>query len=403
MKVYIYSLNSCGMRNVVVQKYCDFLIANGHELVDSLADSEIALIWTCGFRQDVRDNSLSEIRRMLQIYKGEVLVAGCIPDIDGESLSKYFHGRVIPWRNDEHEMEKFFGTPVKKLSEIPLILSKDALYDDEAKFREEHPDKDAPYIGRYTQIFISEGCKWECTYCSERFAFPPYRSFSENDIIETCYRALKLSGRIAVSLLGDSTGDYGSDTGSSLPLLIRKLKAKIPEIKIDIQDFNPYHFLKFYDDMVDLIKTGVIVHMQIPYQSASDHILSLMKRPYNSEDLEKVFNTINELNFNEYDSHMIVGFPGETEEDFELSVQFAVRHRPKYMLVNSFMEISKMPAADLPNKVSPETKKRRIHEAMSRFRAAKIICNSDYSDLACERFRRMNIPLLPQGECHEQP
>jgi hypothetical protein len=233
---------------------------------------------------------------------------------------------------------------------------------------------------------------WECAYCSERLAFPPYRSFNEDDIVETCRREVEQSGKRAVVLLGDSVGDYGIDTGSSLPRLIRRLRDMVPGIKLALQDFNPYHFIKFYDDMVEFLRSGLVVHLQIPYQSASDHILRLMKRPYKRSDLDKIFGTINELGFTEFDSHMIVGFPGETEEDFEESVAFAIRHRPKYMLVNGFMESPQMPAAKLPGKVDEETKHYRIREGETRLKVIGIICNADDSEYARKRFYRMNQP-----------
>ncbi len=393
MKVYIHGLNSCGMRNTVLQSYRDFLLANGHEVVDNPADSDMVLLWTCGFRRDVRDNSLTEIDRYLREYHGELVVAGCLPDIDRELLNSQFQGRVIPWRNDREELEKVFGAPNKKLSEIPLVLFKKQLYEDEAVYRKEHPGADVPYVGRYIQLYISEGCIWECTYCSERLAFPPYRSFNEDDIVEACRREVERSGRRQVVFLGDSVGDYGIDTGCSLPNLIRRLHDTVPGIKLALQDFNPYHFLKFYDDMVKFLRGGLVVHLQIPYQSASDHILHLMKRPYKRSDLDKVFGTINEVGFTEFDSHMIVGFPGETEEDFDESVAFAIRHGPKYMLINGFMESPQMPAAKLTGKVDAETKHRRIREAEARVKTIGIICNADDSEYARERFHRMNQPV----------
>ncbi len=178
--------------------------------------------------------------------------------------------------------------------------------------------------------------------------------------------------------------------GSSLPKLIRRLREAVPEIMIAMQDLSPYHFLKFYDDIVEFIKEGFIAHLQIPYQSANDRILKLMARPYAKTDLEKVFSTLNELGFKEIDAHIIVGFPGETDEEFEESVEFAVKHRIKYLLVNGFMESPGMPAAKLPGKISTETKWKRLQYAERRFKKAGIISNCDYSSLAGERFRRMN-------------
>jgi tRNA A37 methylthiotransferase MiaB len=392
MKIYICALNSCGMRNAVIQSYRDFLAANGHEVVDTSDDSDVILVWTCGFRRDVRDYSLREIERLVERGRGEVVVAGCLPDIDRQLLAEHFHGRIVPWREHEGAIERLFGSGGKKLTDISLVLVKRQLYRDEATYRREHPDADVPYIGRYIQLYISEGCQSECTYCSERLAFPPYRSFAEEEIVGQCCAEVARSGRADVVLLGDSVGDYGCDTGSSLPSLIRRLSTEIAGLRLGIQDLNPYHFLRLRDEMVDFLKHGLIVHLQMPYQSASDRILQLMKRPYTRADLDQAFGLLNALRFTEVDSHIIVGFPGETQEDFEQSVAFALRYHPKYMLVNGFLETPSMPAASLPDKVPASVRERRLASARERFTAAGIICNSDESELARERFRRMSGP-----------
>ena len=390
MRVYIHALNSCGMRNVRVWAYRDFLLANGHEVVHSPDEADVALVWTCSFRADMRENSLAEIMRIVGETEADVIVGGCMPDMDRELLRRHFKGRIVNWRDDVKKMKEYFGAPNMELSDVPLTLVKEQLYDDERAFREGNPDADVPYVGRYIQLYISEGCDWECAYCSERLTFPPYRSFPEAEIVAACRRERERTGKADVVLLGDSVGDYGRDIGSSLPALVNRLRAAVPGIKIAMQDVNPYHFLKFYDDMVGFMQDRLILHLQVPYQSASDRVLKLMNRPYNRGDIEKVFGTFNRIGFTEIDSHMIAGFPGETEDDFDQSVQFAVEYRPKYMLVNAFMESPGMPAAKLPNKVDQQTKRRRTLDAVARLKAAGILCNCDYGELARERLRRMN-------------
>lgn len=390
LKIYIYGLNSCGMRNVRLFAYKYFLLCNGHKIVDIPKEADVILIWTCGFRSDMRDNSISEIKRCIEEYNSEVVVAGCLPDIDRDYLNSYFNGRVIPWLDDETLMEEFFGAPRMKLADVPLVLYKEQQYEDEVQFRKKNPHADVPYIGRYIQVYIAEGCPWECSYCSERLAFPPFKSYPEDDIIKTVCNEIERSGKKKVVLLADSVGDYGTDTESSLPKLIYRLVETVPGIKIAIQNLNPYHFLKFYDDIIQFIKMGIIIHFQIPYQSANDRILKLMARPYTKSDLEKVFSALYELDFKEIDSHIIVGFPGETDKEFQESVEFAIKYHIKYMLINGFMEALGMPAGNLPDKIDTKTKLKRLQYAEKRLRERGIIANSDYSSIAGERFQRLN-------------
>ena len=351
------------MRNVQLQRYRDFLVANGHELANPI-DSDKILLWTCAFRGDTRDNSLIIVDRYARHFGNKVVVVGCLPDIDKGVLNEHFCGQVINWRDDEWKMAEFFGAKNKKLSEIPRVLFKRQLYGNE---------NGVPYVGRFTQLYISEGCNFNCTYCSEKLAFPPYRSYPEDEILDACSHG----GGKSVVLLADSVGDYGCDTGSDLPALIRRLRHAHPDIKIALQGLNPYHLLKYYDEFVGFIRDGLISHLQIPFQSAAGGILQLMRRPYTRFDIDEVFGTLNKIGFTEFDTHIIVGFPSETEEDFEETLQFILRHRPKYVLVNGFMESPKLLAAELPGKIDEATKRQRLIEAEERIRAAGIICNCD--------------------------
>lgn len=391
MKVFIKGLNGCWMRKTDIQRYRDFFLANGHELVDDPAESDVTLLWTCAFRCDYRDNSLAEIERYQGEFAAELIVAGCLPDVDPELLRKQFQGRVVNWRDDEKKLEEYFGAPGEKLSAIPRMVSERKLHDDVAKFKTENPDKDATFADQFIKLHVAEGCRFECTYCSERLAFPPYHSFPEDELVEACRRVVEATGQLEVMLLGDSIGDYGHDIGSSLPALIRRLKTVHPGLKIAFHGLNPGHFIRFYDDMVEFLRNGDIHHIQLPIQSASERILKLMRRPYTRSDIDKIFGLLNSIGFTAFETHLIIGFPGETEEDLEETIQFVLRQRPRYVLASGFMEAPAMPASRLPGKVDAETKSQRLREAGARIRATGIICNTDDSELSAARFRALNL------------
>ncbi len=397
MKVFIHSLNTCGMRNAQVGQYRAFIDGNGHTLVESPDEADTILVWSCGFRGDVRDNTLGEIRTLEDQYDARVVVAGCVPDIDGKILAENFDGEVVPWKQHETRMEALFGTGAKRLKDSPRELVRPQLYSSEARFREENPGEPVPYIGRYTQVYIAEGCPLECTYCSERLAFPPFHSYSESDIVAATRAELERTGNTDVVLLADSVGHWGMDTERKLPDLVRALQNEIPNIRIAMQDMNPICFLDYEADFVEFLKAGLIAHLQVPIQSASDRILKLMKRPYKKVEIEQVFRTLSTSGFTELDTHQIVGFPGETEAEFQETVDFILRHHPKYALCNSYMEAQYAPSAKLPGKVDEETKRERIGVAAAAYKRAGIICNHDGSDLARERLRAMSLPS-EQGE-----
>jgi MiaB/RimO family radical SAM methylthiotransferase len=378
------------MRKQKLQQYHNFLIANGHEIVKNHSESDVILLWTCAFRKDVRDNSLSEIERYQRESKAELIVTGCLPDIAPDLLGKCFKGRVIRWCDDREKMEKFFGCKKCTFDSISPTFVEGSLCTDTETYRKENPDKDVTFHDQFIKLIVSEGCNYQCSYCSERLAFPPYRSFSEAELIETCRRMTDKTGHLEIMLLADSLGDYGCDSGSNLPALIRELKTLHPDLKIALNNLNPAGFIKFVDDMVEFLQKGYIRHLNLPIQSASEHILKLMNRPYTRKDIDKIFTLLNNINFTEFDTHLIVGFPGETEDAFKETVRFILRHRPKYILASGFMESEGMAASKLPDKVDDITKSLRLLDIEKQAKAAGIICNTDSSELGSERLRRLN-------------
>jgi len=391
MKVFIKGLHGCSMRKVNVRRYRDFVLANGHKVVNNPADSDIVLLWTCAFRKDFRDNSLFEIEHYKEKYKSELVVAGCLPDIDGGLLRKQFSGCVINWRDEEGKLEKVFGSDKTSFSEIASVVVEDKFCTDVEKYKVENPDMDVTFHDQFIKLYTSEGCPYECSYCSERLAFPPFHSFPLNDLVEASRKMVEQTKYYKVMLLGDCLGEYGRDNGSNFPAFIRKLKTIHPDIQFALNNFNLVNFIRYYKCMIEFLQEGYFCHLNLPIQSASSRILKLMKRPYTHKDLHIVFSLLNRIGFSEFDTHLIIGFPGETERDHEETINFILEHRPKYVLISGFLESPRMPACKLPNKVDGETKVRRLKNAEERIKAVGIICNTDHCELSTDRFRKLNF------------
>lgn len=390
MRVFIKGLNSCAMRKAELAQYKLFLEANGHKVVAKPEDSDIIILWTCGFRSDVRDNSVDEIKRYQKEYKAELIVAGCLPDIDPQLLGRVFQGRVIKWRQDALRMEEIFAHPNAHFEHIPATLIEGALCADAANYRVENPDKAASFHDQFIKLLISEGCNYKCSYCSERLAFPPYRSISADNLVASLRKILKETDCRRLVLLADSVGDYGSDIGTTLPELMKRLYKVEPALKIALNNLNPDAFIRYYDEITEFIEDGRIEHFNLPIQSASDRILQLMNRPYSRKDIEKIFGMLKHIGFKEFDTHLIVGFPGETENDFRQTVDFVLGYRPKYVLVSGFMESPIMDACHLSGKVDEDIKRKRLEIAQKLINAQGIICNTEHGELSIDRCRRLN-------------
>ncbi|OGL41509.1 MAG: hypothetical protein A2043_09540 [Candidatus Schekmanbacteria bacterium GWA2_38_9] len=391
MKVFIKWLSACATRKAELEQYRSFLVKNGHEIVGKPQDSEVILLWTCGFRRDHKDNSLVEVKRYQNEYNAKLIVAGCLPDIVPQELAEGFSGYVINWRDDKKKMEEYFGRGVVNFDNVCSVFIQENVCEDVDKFRKENPNKDVTFHDQFIKILVSEGCNYKCTYCSEKLAFPPYRSFSENEIVEACRRMVEKTGCYEIILISDSLGDYGCDIGTNLPSLMHNLLEINPKLKIALNNFNPEGFVLFYEEISNFLAKGDIRHLNLPIQSASDRILKLMNRPYSRSDLDKIFGLLNEICYVEFDTHIIIGFPGETKDDINETVEFILKHKPKYVLASCYMETHGMESYNLSNKVTELTMRERLQAAKSRITAAGIICNTDDSGLSIDRFRRLNI------------
>jgi MiaB/RimO family radical SAM methylthiotransferase len=390
MKVFVKGLNMCVLRNHKVQQYRNFILANGHELVSHPNDSDVTLLYTCGFRSDVRDNSLSEIRRYQEEYDTELIVCGCLPDIIPEMLKESFKGRIVNWRDDSRKMEVIFGVGRVGFDELSPVWIDDKVCDDAEQYRTENPNDLVGFHDQFIKLVVSEGCNLECSYCTERLTFPPFRSFPEIEVVEACRELVVKTGHYEVVLLADMLGEYGKDIGSSFPQLVRRLKSIDQRLTIALNNFHPSSFLEYFDEMKAFMLDGTICHINIPVQSASDRILKLMRRPYSKADMIKTFSFFQQINFTEFDTHIIVGFPGETEEDLGETLDFILTYRPKHVQASRYMEVPGLPSALLPSKVDEEMKTRRLKMAEERMKAASIICNSDDNELVRRRFEKLN-------------
>lgn len=388
MKVFLKGLNGCVMRKQKLNQYSDFLVSNRHDIVPDPHSGDRIILWTCGFREDVKKNSIDEIKRYLHNYPHKLIVAGCLPDISPESIQN-FSCVVIPWKQDEALLEKIFGGTVP-MKHIPAVFGEENICNDATACRKENPEKDITFHDQFIKLVVSEGCNFSCTYCSERLTFPPYRSFLEEELTEKCRQLVEKTGCYDVILLSDSLGEYGCDTGSSLIVLMEKLFSIDRRLRIALNNLNPAGFIRFQADIKKFIEIGRIRHLNLPIQSASQKILKLMNRPYTAQDIENIFQILNNLQFKEFDTHIIIGFPGETEGDFVETMEFLTRHKPKYVLASACMESGSMQTMFLPYKIDNAIKKSRLKKLYDCMTGAGIICNTDDSDLSLERLRRLN-------------
>ncbi len=390
MKVHIKGLNVCPLRKQNLLHYQNFLEQQGHSLDGDPTQSDVIMVWTCGFRSDVIENSISELNEYQAQYRGEVIAVGCLPDIDRKRLDQEFGGTFFPWKQQAGLLERYFGAPEGSFAKASPVLHENAVCVDAGEYRRANPDADVGFSDQFFKLLIGQGCPYDCAYCTEKLAFPPYSSVSIDDLLDACRVPVLEQGQRDIILLSDCLGRYGIDTDSSLPELIRSLHAEFPQTTYILSNLHPSDFLTFREDFREFIKAGWIKHLNLPFQSGSSRVLARMNRGYTRADLEDMFTMLRELNFERYDTHLIAGFPGETEEDFLATVDLMETYRPRYALVSKYYDASGAASSQFEDKVSDDVVNARLELLSTRLDRLGIILNLDGAGLMQERMDRIN-------------
>lgn len=300
------------------------LVKNGWQETDR-GHADVIFTNSCAFLQHVEDEAMDRVQGLEAEKRPEqkIVVFGCLPYINRPRLQQHFQGEIIQTRDVSAFVQRFNLTPhesrisytiTRKLnwiSRLNQVLN--ALF-----FKD-------PYFyylyekGRICHLKISEGCLGTCTFCAEKDARGRLRSRRIDEIVREVERGLKEGYKI-FSFNSDDTGVYGWDNKENIAQLLRKVLAIPADFRLVLTEFNPWGLIRFQEELVELLASPKVVFITVPLQSGSNRILRLMQRAYKIEDAKAVLRAVRRKNRSlKINTHMIAGFPGETEEDFRQS------------------------------------------------------------------------------------
>jgi len=389
-KVYIQAY-SCRRRLLDSRRIESYFIKNGHKIVNSPKKADIIFYIACGFHGDVASHNFKKITK-LQKYKAKLIVAGCLPINEKENLSKYFTGTTIGTKElnrADSKIDHIFPENKIKFNEVedgnicfPLdtksniymkFLRKNILlekiflkildYFQKLILGENSFDHILFPIKQPFHVRIAEGCNNKCSFCIIRFSAGPFHSKPFNQCIGEFKKGLSEGYKNFVICAVD-TGCYGTDIHSSFPELLGAM-VKIPgDYKISIRTFNAHWLIKYIDELEEIFKSGKIKNIGIAIQSGSPRIIKLMNRSYN---LEKVKNAIQRLRAADpnliIENHYMVGFPTETEENFQATLNFINDIDSNFLVFFRFSSRPGTPLDKLQPKITSEQIEHRIKKA----------------------------------------
>lgn len=361
MKIFCISLG-CDKNLVDTEMMLGLLNRDGYQFTDDEYDADIIVINTCCFINDAKEESVNTILEMAELKKEgkckALIVTGC--------MAQRYKQEIL---DEIPEVDGILGTST--YDEISNVLKKVLEGQKESCFHDLNalPEVDVNRVvttgGYYAFLKIAEGCDKHCTYCIIPSLRGSYRSVPMERLVKEA-EYLASQGVKELILVAQETTLYGVDLygKKSLPELLKKLCAVSGIQWIRIQYCYPEEITQ---ELIDTIKSEekICHYLDIPIQHASDSILKRMGRRTNQQQLRDMIGTLREqIPDIALRTTLISGFPGETEEDHEILMEFVDEMEFERLGVFAYSQEEDTPAASFPDQVEQEVKEDRRDEIM---------------------------------------
>ena len=362
MKVFFVSLG-CDKNLADSEQMLGILTRNGHEIVGSEEEAEAIIVNTCCFIKDARDESVQTILEMAEYRKNgpcrAFIVTGCmaqryqqeildeIPEVDAvlgpSSYDAILEALSAAGRRERYSLFRDIDHLVQDPSEGRVLTTG----------------------GHYGYLKIAEGCDKHCTYCIIPKLRGSYRSVPMERLVQQAQDMADRGVRELI-LVAQETTVYGTD------LYGRKCLAELLRKLCRINGIRWIRILYCYpeeidDDLIEVMRDEkkICHYLDLPIQHASDRILKRMGRWTSRADLTEIVSRLRrEIPDIILRTSLITGFPGETEEDHQILMDFVDEMEFDRLGVFTYSQEDDTPAASMPDQIPEETKLKRQEEIM---------------------------------------
>ena len=385
-KKFYITFTGCARRQLDCERIKNYLIANRLELADSPKNADYLFISTCGLTKSHKDMSINRILHFKK-FNGEIIVCGCLPSMDIKRIKKVFRGEIISTK-DIGRIDEIFPYFQVKFKDIP-DANKAFVETNKQKIKQKLQKLDLFYLLKFLNMAlpfdkikrkinmllpfiidfnnnlltlrISSGCLGNCTYCNIKKAIGKLRSKPRSVILEEVRKGL-LNKQHRINIISSDTGAYGADIGSNLPQLLNAIFAENKRISIEfIQDLNSTWVCRYRSDIIKLVGTKRIKGILTAVQSGSGRILKLMNRNIHSNEFKDTLKEMKRAYPNlRLRTQVIIGFPTETEQDFQDTMSFVKECKFDEVDVFRYYETDTTDSAKIEPKVPPEIIEHRI-------------------------------------------
>ncbi len=345
MKVFLDSIG-CRLNQSEIERFAALFRAEGHEMVAEAAAADLVVVNTCAVTMAASADSRKRIRGAALAGNARIVATGCFATIDPQAVAKMHAVDLLVPNTEKDQLVSFvLGSPINNQ-------------------RNHVPRLPLPGNHKRTRAFIKvqDGCDNYCTFCITRIARGRSRSQSEVEIFEDISSALD-GGAKEIVLSGVNLGAWGKDLipQKSLTYLIKQIVGRFSPPRIRLSSLEPWDLDSEFLDILSL--PGFCGHLHIPLQSGSDIVLKKMGRRSSSSDFMLVVNQLRKR-YPEIaiTTDVIVGFPGETEKEFQISLKFVRSMDFSGGHVFNYSIRPGTAAEKLPDQIQPNIRKKRSLE-----------------------------------------
>lgn len=385
--IFIETLG-CAKNQVDSEEIATRLTHKGYRIVFDPVQADIIIVNTCGFIESAKTEAINTLLYYRNTYpEKKVIGAGCLIQRYSKELSQ-----------EMPELDGFAGNG--KLDDVLTVV--EAVITDTKALVTSAAAQYVPHDREYffgfpgqAYIKISEGCDNCCTYCAIPLIRGRLSSRPLDDIVKEC-KKLIAQGIFEVTLIGQDLGSYGKDSGKSLSELLSRLMEIPGDFIIRLLYIHPDHFPMDILSCMEKDKR-IIPYFDIPFQHASKRILQAMNRKGDKEQYLSLIETIrNRLPSAVVRSTFLVGFPGETDDDFKELLDFQMQAQFDWLGAFEYSREENTPAFLLKPRVSQKIAQQRrkkieeIQQTISEERLTRYI-GTDQTILIEETFEDTNL------------
>lgn len=372
MKVGFVHLG-CSKNLIDTEATIGLLKKNQFEIINDETRAEIIVINTCGFIDSAKEEAINTILEMAEYKKDKcqyLIVMGCLVQRYYDDLMKLLPEVDLFIKIEEYDklwdkvedlikrdiVEKSKKRSSKKITEIaqmPMLT------------QEEFLNRTITTGKNYAYLKIGEGCSNKCTYCAIPYIRGPFVSRKKEDILEEA-KELARQGIKELIIIAQDTTKYGVDLYG---------ENKLAELLEEVSKIEGIHWIRFLysypegitDEVIEVVAKNpkIVKYFDIPIQHIADSILKKMNRRTSKKQIQELIHKIrNRIPDVTLRTSLIVGFPGETKENFTELLEFVRQAKFDKLGTFRYSKEDGTPAAKLPDQIHGNTKKARYHQIM---------------------------------------